>query len=270
MGVECAAASIGLTILSVLCVLLAVLALTSGTPPAQSGAAALPPSRGASLVRLDTPPLQPIDTNISVIGGVPITARMQALRPALGICYERLPRLHDAVLLWRERASDAALEMLSGVEGLEQRHLAINIAQMHDMYDVIDTNADAILAAAPDDPHALFVKALYAHAAGQLTDYDAFSARLHAASPTAAVALDRAVNDVILAWDTTYPPPRIPQRWQPTQLAIVVFGCPVLPDGTPSPGLQDRLDAALGLHAQYPDALIIASGGAVRSLHIGT
>lgn len=258
-----AAASAGLTGLSVTCVVLALVVLsTSATPPATTAATTTPPRVPLRLA----PPLQPTDTNISVINGVPITARMQNLRPALGVCYERSPALHDAVLLWRERASDAALDILAGLEGIEPRRLAINIAQMHDMYDVIDTNADAILTAAPGDPHALFVKALYAHASGQLDDYTAFATRLSAASPTSAIALDRAVNDVVLAWDTTYPPPQLPSpRWQPNQLAIVVFGCPVLPDGTPSPGLQDRLDAALQLHAQYPDAIIIASGGAVRA-----
>lgn len=34
-------------------------------------------------------------------------------------------------------------------------------------------------------------------------------------------------------------------------------------DGTPSPPLQDRLDAALSLAGAFPAATIIASGGAV-------
>ena len=268
-----AAASAGLSVLSALCVVLVCVVLTGGaqSDPANGGggAAARGPAPAPPLphLRLPAPPRQPATANISVIGGVAITTRMQALRPALGVCYERSARLRDIVLLWRERQSETALEMLAGVDGLEARHLAINIAQMHDMYDVIDTNANAILDVSPADPHALFVKALYAHAADQLDAYAGFAAQLRSASPAAAVALDRAVSDVLLAWDTTYPPPtvaQLPARWRPDRLAIVVFGCPVLADGTPSPSLQDRLDAALLLHARYPSALIIASGGAVR------
>ena len=258
--------------LSALCVVLVCVVLTGGgaqSDTANGGGATPGPAPAPPLphLRLPAPPRQPTDANISVIGGVAITARMQALRPALGVCYERSARLRDVVLLWRERQSETALEMLASVDGLEARHLAINIAQMHDMYDVIDTNADAILDVSPADPHALFVKALYAHAADQLDAYAGFAAQLRSASPAAAVALDRAVSDVLLAWDTTYPPPtvaQLPARWRPDGLAIVVFGCPVLADGTPSPSLQDRLDAALLLHARYPSALIIASGGAVR------
>lgn len=77
--------------------------------------------------------------------------------------------------------------------------------------------------------------------------------------------------DVVLAWTgydtmrTTADVVELARSWQPDNLALVIFGCPILPDGTPSPPLQDRLDAALALAAAFPNAVIIASGGAVSS-----
>ena len=50
------------------------------------------------------------------------------------------------------------------------------------------------------DPHALFVKALYAHAAGDGEGYRTYGDRLRASSAAAAAALDRATADVVLAW----------------------------------------------------------------------
>ena len=203
-------------------------------------------------------------------GCTAVTPRLQQLKPLLGACYRADPELRDAVILWRQRASHEALELAGRVHSLAARHLAINIGQMHDMYDVIDANADAILAAEPGDPHALFVKALYAHAAGDMPSYRAHAGWLRVASAAAAAALDRATNDVVLAWSeydtmrTTADVVALSHSWEPESLALVVFGAPVQNDGTPSPPLQDRLDAALVLAAAFPAATIIASGGASR------
>ena len=204
------AASAGLSAMSAVCVCLVLaLAFGGGSDGGSAGGGGggggvgLPALSGATV-----PSAVADSSNISVVDGIVITARMQNLKPQLGICYERTPELRDAVLLWRERASDPALRRLSKVTGLEARHLAINIAQMHDMYDTIDAQAEQILAASPSDPHALFVKALYAHAAEQAADYASFASRLREASPSSAAALDRAVSDVDLAWETSYPPVR--------------------------------------------------------------
>jgi uncharacterized SAM-binding protein YcdF (DUF218 family) len=49
------------------------------------------------------------------------------------------------------------------------------------------------------------------------------------------------------------------------QRAIVVFGCAVYKGGVPSPGLVRRLEAALELAKDDPQAKVFVSGGAVRS-----
>lgn len=203
------------------------------------------------------------------INGVAITDRLQDLVPKLGICYESEPKLWDAVLLWRERAPQEALKVLATVDDLEARHMAVDIGQLHDMYDVVETNANAILAQHPGDTHALWAKAICAVGAGDAQHSAVAEAALLAASPRAAAALDGAVASVALAWDARnfppYTPQRLPQGWSPHAAVIVVFGCLVEDDGTPSPSLRDRLQAALELAKEYPQASIIASGGAVSS-----
>ena len=47
--------------------------------------------------------------------------------------------------------------------------------------------------------------------------------------------------------------------------AIVVLGCPAEPDGSISPHLRARMDAALALYRQGLAPLLLVSGGAVRT-----
>lgn len=169
-------------------------------------------------------------------GCVAVTERMQQLQPIFGGCYASDPTLNDAITLWRQRASHEALEHLAALpDNLSARHLAINIAQMHDMYDVIDENADLILADTPGDAHALFVKALYAHAAEELAEYAAYFTRLRASSQRMAAVLDRVTADVVLTWmgydsmRNTQDLVALAATWQPANLALVIFGAPVQP-----------------------------------------
>ena len=46
--------------------------------------------------------------------------------------------------------------------------------------------------------------------------------------------------------------------------AIIIFGAGMLPDGTPSPTLRRRVDAALAFGRGLPDALYLPSGGIGR------
>lgn len=203
------------------------------------------------------------------VDGVNITAGMQELVPLIGACYWPVPELQDAVLLYRQRTPDAALASLDRVQQLQARHMAVNVGQMYDKFDVIDGNANEILRANPADPHALFVKALYAHAFNDSASYSSYFQKLSQASPNALVALDRAVNDVMLAWDPRsyppYTPENLPKGWTPQKLAIVVFGCPVRDDGTPEPCLEERLNATLKLTTAFPEAQVLTSGGAVST-----
>lgn len=48
-------------------------------------------------------------------------------------------------------------------------------------------------------------------------------------------------------------------------LAVVVFGCAVSTNGEPSPALARRLQRAVQEHRRQPHALVVVSGGAVRT-----
>merc|ERR1712183_533615 len=82
-------------------------------------------ARRSSVVQLDSFP--------EALRGVPLTMRMQNLKPFLGMTYENNPALIHAVHLWRERAPKQALALLDQIpsdhpQRLEAHHLAINIA----------------------------------------------------------------------------------------------------------------------------------------------
>lgn len=205
------------------------------------------------------------------VDGLPITSIRQSLVPLIGACYWPTAALRPAVLLYRERAPDAALANLAKIPGLEARHLAVNVGQMYDRYEVIDANADKILHTLPWNPHALFVKALYAHAFKEADAFREHSRLLQRESPTSWGALDRAVGDVALAWDARryppYKPDTLPAEWSPEKAVLVVLGCPVRPNGTPEPCLEERLNATLKLAGRLPRSQIITSGGAVSSEH---
>jgi len=216
------------------------------------------------------------------------TKRMQSLQPRVGRCYVSDPNLLPAVRLWRERQPDFALQLLSNISGSNESvtsamHLAIDIAQLHDMYDVVFENVQKILKSNPKDAHALFVRALYAAAEAQthnpkLSKFKGETAEWEAlkdASPYFASVLGRIASDAELAWAEPSPFPAIPVAnltlsTHPGNLVIAVFGWgPVQGDEKDGwkalPPMQQRIDAAQKLAASFPDASIIASGGAVSS-----
>ena len=49
-----------------------------------------------------------------------------------------------------------------------------------------------------------------------------------------------------------------------TEAAIIIFGAGMLPDGTPSPTLQRRVDAALAFGRLLPGAVYLPTGGVGR------
>jgi hypothetical protein len=87
------------------------------------------------LVGASAPPAAALPAEICAAAGcVAVTSRMQQLRPQLGGCYASDPALRDAVILWRERASEQALAALEDVAGLPRRgsygHSALSILSL--------------------------------------------------------------------------------------------------------------------------------------------
>lgn len=152
-----------------------------------------------------------------------------------------------------------------------------------------------ILEITPNDPHALFVKALYGFE-GVLPsvnpeDVPAVVQKLEEVAPETAKAVDRALADVKMVWHHEFLHPFVPgltQEWKdhceigmnsenirelfptfecefvpeqfnPSSLAIIAFGA--------SGGnvLDARIEAVREFAALYPQAKILATGGALET-----
>lgn len=125
-----------------------------------------------------------------------------------------------------------------------------------------------IVSIKPNDNQALFLLGTI-YKTLETTDADVIAGenyrctllRLRTASPTLGTQLDRlmrsAEKELTTTVESTYS--------GRTPGAIAVFGESPNIDGTISPGLQTRLDKALEMANRFPEAIIIASGGAVRT-----
>lgn len=165
---------------------------------------------------------------------------------------------------------------------------------MFDHWDIIDQKVNEILEINPDDPHALFVKAMYGFEGVLPTNTPEMAveaiAKLYEVAPATARMVDRALADVKMTWFNEFLHPLttseddkdvcaigmnftytdqlfptfscelIPEQYDPRELAIVVFGAnhPVL--------LDARIDTARKLAERYPQAKIVATGGALGAL----
>lgn len=233
------------------------------------------------------------------------TKVMQALEPRLGKGYVGQLKILKAVRLWRQREPNLALELLKSIEadansgaaliGLA-RHMMIDISQMHDKYTEIYLNAQAILKENPQDVHARFVMGLYHACAHHIrkstgTSPDALSIfktgtsddvqseewwkALNKASPFFSKVLNSVRRTATGAWVRSDPVGNIPladaiHRCWPGNLVIGVFGWgPVVKNQAGHyeglPPMMERIDAAFRLARAFPQAQIIASGGAVSS-----
>jgi hypothetical protein len=184
-------------------------------------------------------------------------------------------------------------DSVNAEEVLMAEHLMINIGQMHDMYDEISKNVEAILKVYPNDVEALFVKALYtACAMHNMNNEDLKLFRpgndhttvesteewkaLNAVSPYFGSVLKRVADDAVNAWDSEFSPSGVVpldtvlSSNYPGTLVIGIFGWGPITgnddDGwTALPPMQERIDAGFKLAEHFKEAQIIASGGAVTS-----
>ncbi|KAL7570660.1 hypothetical protein ACA910_014933 [Epithemia clementina (nom. ined.)] len=207
-------------------------------------------------------------------------------------CYgENYPDLLDAVYLWNERVERGipAIASAKAAGTLVGKHMIIDIALMFDHWDIIDYTINEILAETPNDPHALFAKAVYGFE-GVLPSVDpaqvpSIIQQLENVAPTTAKLVDETLAFVKMVWfyeyqhifyassqdkevceigmngDITgmlFPDFKcvgIPDQYSPRNLAIVVFGA------SDEILLSARVKAARRLAELYPQAVILATGG---------
>lgn len=119
------------------------------------------------------------------------------------------------------------------------------------------------------DIHALYIKAMYTNALGDGELFNETWSQLRLSSPSASRNLERSITEVEGAFQRNFSY-SLPDGFQPSDspsFGIVIFGAPVNADGTPGPLLQSRIDKALEIYKQLPNAHFICSGGAVYTAH---
>lgn len=234
-----------------------------------------------------------------------ISRQMQALQPRIGRCYVGNPRLVDAVRLWRQREFIHAMNMLKSIvadrdsdQALKKdaRHLMLNIAMLHELFQDLHDVASAALEQDSEDLPALWAMSVY-HACAHrlrtvlgstngymdmfLTPYDNMEdspwwQNLSSLSPFFYDTLQGISENISASWDKFEPlgntnlEDAVERQW-PGKLVIGVFGWgPVDWNETSQqwegrPPMMERIDTAFELSEAFPEATIIASGGAVSS-----
>ncbi|WP_157117261.1 YdcF family protein [Nocardia vaccinii] len=119
-----------------------------------------------------------------------------------------------------------------------------------------------MVAAAPDNPQALALQAIWADYAGDLITREAAFNRLNAVDPAMAAGA-RGVLGAIGAGVGTLPNP-LPAMIGP-QTALVVLGYGLLPNGAMRPELVNRLQAAWLQAVAAPSSTIVVTGGAPQN-----
>jgi hypothetical protein len=174
---------------------------------------------------------------------------------------------------------------------IEGKHMAIDIALGFDHWDIIGRMIEEILAEDPDDPHALSVKAMYSNENVipnvTVADVPSILDHMYQVVPNSARMVDQAIADVTMIWNLEFLHPLtsisieecgvgmdsenltelfpdfrcqdIPADYNPRELAVVVFGA------SEGYALDARINATRALAERYPQATIIASGGALAT-----
>jgi uncharacterized SAM-binding protein YcdF (DUF218 family) len=222
------------------------------------------------------------------------TYRYQNLIPDMSACYgETYEEFHNASLLWNERVNRGipAIASALGSGMIEGKHMAIDIALGFDHWDIIGRMIEEILAEDPDDPHALSVKAMYSNENVipnvTVADVPSILDHMYQVVPNSARMVDQAIADVTMIWNLEFLHPLtsisieecgvgmdsenltelfpdfrcqdIPADYNPRELAVVVFGA------SEGYALDARINATRALAERYPQATIIASGGALAT-----
>eukprot|EP00751_Fragilariopsis_kerguelensis_P044705 CAMPEP_0170999576 /NCGR_PEP_ID=MMETSP0736-20130129/14202_1 /TAXON_ID=186038 /ORGANISM="Fragilariopsis kerguelensis, Strain L26-C5" /LENGTH=583 /DNA_ID=CAMNT_0011426813 /DNA_START=175 /DNA_END=1926 /DNA_ORIENTATION=- len=226
-----------------------------------------------------------------------ITELYQTMVPDMRACYaDRYDRLYDAGLLWNqrpERGIPAIAAASVDTDDIVAKHMQIDIALGFDHWDIIDRNVNEILEEDPEDPHALFVQAVYG-SEGVLpsvdpSEFPALLEYMYQTVPATAQRADQFYADHKMLWYYEFLHPfttgteyvdvcgqgmdgevtgplfpnfecvLIPDTFDPKSLVILVYGAA---EGYP---LEARIETTRQLGTLYPDAPIIATGAAVST-----
>ncbi len=192
---------------------------------------------------------------------------MEHLVPEYASDYEADPYLEEIVTAFRRWQWSAVYAGLSELEQNDPDYLDIYRLQaevylINKNYEAALSQLDQILRREPDDIHALAVSIIVKRILGDEEGEGQRLAYLEEISSEAAgdirEFLEKVENGLLI--DGSMPLPD-----EITFEAIAVFGQSPKSNGQPSSGLLERLEKAKEMALKYPNAVLIVSGGPVRT-----
>lgn len=179
--------------------------------------------------------------------------------------YAKDPTLAPIVSSYKQRQVDYSLLQLDAVtesnpDHLDAYRMGMIVGTSFDRYDAIFDNADELLKRQPNDPQALYFKAIYTKGLGE-KGYGEVYRSMEKTSPKVASRMDAVVKAVDDIWSK--PVHKATPDIDSKGLGILALGSPANPDGTPQPRLLNTLTRTLQLANDFPEAPIFVTGGAV-------
>lgn len=192
---------------------------------------------------------------------------MEDLIPMYAEEYAEIPEFKDIVVSFRRWEWNAVYSGLDTIvrenpDNLDAYRLQAEAYMINQNYDADLAQLDQILRRDPADIHALGVTTVLMRIVGNTEGEAERLAALEMVSPEAASAVTNMLFRAEELFNAEY------SNEPKTDMipdAITVFGQTPKSDGTPSSGMLSRLEVALKLAERYPNAVIILSGGDVKT-----
>lgn len=181
--------------------------------------------------------------------------------------YAEVEEFKDIVVSFRRWEWNAVYSGLDSVvrenpENLDAYRLQAEAYMINQNYDAALAQLDQILRRDPTDIHALGVTTVLMRILGNAEGEAERMAALRMVNPKAEAAVAEMLFKADVFFNAEY---GNKPKTKMIPDAITVFGQTPKSDGTPSSGMLSRLEVALELAEQFPDAKIILSGGDVKT-----
>lgn len=231
----------------------------------------------------ETPATDPVETtqsvdlasmlNLTPERAMPIPPKqgrgepIEDLVPMYAQEYAEVEEFKDIVVSFRRWEWNAVYSGLDSIikenpDNLDAYRLQAEAYMINQNYDAALAQIDQVLLRDPSDVHALGVSAVLMRILGNEAGEAERLAVLEIVNPEAATAVSEMLNKADALFNAEY---SNEPKTDMVPDAITVFGQTPKSNGTPSSGMLSRLEVALKLAEQFPEAKIILSGGDVKT-----
>lgn len=231
----------------------------------------------------ETPATDPVETtqsvdlasmlNLTPERAMPIPPKqgrgepIEDLVPMYAQEYAEVEEFKNIVVSFRRWEWNAVYSGLDSIikenpDNLDAYRLQAEAYMINQNYDAALAQIDQVLFRDPGDVHALGVSAVLMRILGNEAGEAERLAVLEIVNPEAATAVSEMLNKADALFNAEY---GNEPKTDMVPDAITVFGQTPKSNGTPSSGMLSRLEVALKLAEQFPEAKIILSGGDVKT-----